>query len=75
MAGKDSIPVLAKVKKRKRDANNLPVGDANLNLILETSIYELEFPDGRIEERHVNAITEKFLYMADVDGWDPGLLE
>ena len=41
LAGKDDIPVLAKVKKRKCDANNLPIRDANSNTILDTRIYEL----------------------------------
>ena len=41
LAGKYAIPILAKFKKRKRDANNLPIGDANSNPILDTCIYEL----------------------------------
>ena len=49
LAGKDAIPILDKVNKQKRDANNLPIGDANSNSILDTCIYELESPDGRIE--------------------------
>ena len=49
LAGKYAIPVLDKVNKQKRDANNLPIGDANSDSILDTCIYELESPDGRIE--------------------------
>ena len=45
LAGKYSIPVLAKVKTRKGDENNLPIRDANPNPILDTHIYELEFLD------------------------------
>ena len=41
LAVKYAIPVLDKVKKRKRDANNIPIGDANSNPTLETFIYEL----------------------------------
>ena len=29
LAGKDAIPVLDQFKKRKCDANNLPIGDVN----------------------------------------------
>ena len=72
---KEAIPVLAKVKKRKRDAANLPIGEANANPILDTRVYELEFPDGRVEEYSVNVIAENLLNMADEDGWDTGLLE
>ena len=50
LAGKDPVRFLAKVKKWKRDLNNLPIGDANPNTILKTRIYELELPGGRVEE-------------------------
>ena len=49
LAYKDAIPILDKVKKKKRDANNLPIEDANSSPILDTCIYELKFPDVRIE--------------------------
>ena len=75
LPNKDAIPVLAKVKKRKRDAANLPIGEANSNPILDSRVYELEFPDGRLEEYSVNVIAENLLNMADNDGWDTGLLE
>ena len=72
---RDAVPVLAKVKKRKRDAADQPIGEANSNPILDTRVYELEFPDGHIEEYAVNVIAENLLNMADDDGWDCGLLE
>ena len=50
LAGNYAILVLAKIKKRKHDANNLSIGDANSNTILDTRIYELEFSDGWIKE-------------------------
>ena len=73
--GKDSLPVLAKVKKRKRDPAGNPIGEENPNPILDSRIYELEFPDGRIEEYAVNVIAENLLNQADGDGWDTGLLD
>ena len=72
---KEAIPVLATVKKRKRDALGKPIGTSNENPILDSRIYELEFPDGRIEEYSVNVIAENLLNMADDDGWDTGLLD
>ena len=72
---KEAIPVLAIVKKRKRDALGQPIGTKNENPILDSRIYELQFPDGRIEEYSVNVIAENLFNMADDDGWDTGLLE
>ena len=73
--GRDAQPVLAKVRKRKRDPDGLPSGTPNPNPILDTRVYELEFPDGRLEEYAVNIIAENLLNQADNDGWDTGLLE
>ena len=66
---------MARVKRRKRDAAGNPIGESNPNPILDSRIYELEFPDGRIEEYAVNTIAENLLYQADIDGWDTGLPE
>ena len=49
MLNKEGIPVLTKVKHCKRDSSGNPVGEANPNPILNTRIYELQFPDSRIE--------------------------
>jgi hypothetical protein len=73
--GRDAQPVLATVKKRKRDHDGNPSGTQNPNPILDTRVYELEFPDGRLEEYAVNIIAENLLNQADNDGWDTGLLE
>jgi hypothetical protein len=73
--GRDAQPVLATVKKRKRDPSGMPSGTPNPNPILDTRVYELEFPDGRLEEYAVNIIAENLLNQADGDGWDTGLLE
>ena len=36
----------AKVMKRKRDDNNIPIGIANNNPLLDTRVYQVQFPDG-----------------------------
>ena len=41
LAGKYDIPVLYIANKRKRDANNLPIGDASSNPIPDTCVCEL----------------------------------
>ena len=73
--GRDALPVLAKVKKRKRDADGIPIGQSNPNPILDSRVYELEFPDGRVDEYSVNVISENLMQQVDSDGWDCGLLE
>ena len=73
--GRDAIPVLATVRGRKRDALGNPIGTSNPNPILDSRIYELEFPDGRVEEFALNTILENLIAQTDDDGWDMGLLD
>ena len=61
-------------EKPKRDHNNDPIGKKNSNPILDSRIYELEFPDGRVEEYAFDAIAENLLEQADDEGWDSGML-
>ena len=49
VSGKDYIPVLKKVIGRKIEHSGNLVGDSNKNPIVDTRIYEFEFPDGRVE--------------------------
>lgn len=42
---------------------------------MDTRVYELEFPDGRVDDYPVNNITENLLKQADADGWDTGALK
>ena len=67
--------MLVKVKKRKRDPDGNLSGTPNQNTILDTRVYKLEFPDGRLEEYAVNIIAENLLNQADNDVWDTGFLE
>ena len=73
--GKDALPVLARMKNRKRDTQGNPVGESNSNPILDSRIYELEFPDGRVEEYAVNVLAESLLEQADDDRWDSGIID
>ena len=52
---------MAIVKKRKLNFKGEPVGSPILSPILDSRIYELEFPDGRIEEYSVNVILENMI--------------
>lgn len=72
---KDGSAVLTKVKGRKRDAAGNPVGKANKNPILDTRVYQLQFPDCRVEEYAVIMIAENLFEQADEDGWDRCIIE
>ena len=54
-------PTFAKVTKRLRDANGIPIGTANDNPLLDTRIYEVEFMDGHSAALSANAIARKLI--------------
>ena len=58
----------AKVTKRLRDKNGLPIGTANDNPILDTRIYEVEFPDGHEASLAANIIAENLYAQVDIEG-------
>jgi hypothetical protein len=53
---------------RKRDAFGNPVGIENPNPILDTRVYQVEFPDGDISEYSANVIAENMWSQCDLDG-------
>eukprot|EP00956_Cyclotella_meneghiniana_P033966 scaffold100692_cov59-Cyclotella_meneghiniana.AAC.1 len=58
----------AKVVSRKRDRDGNPVGVANKNPLLDTRVYEVEFPDGSTRELAANAIAQALWAQCDPDG-------
>ena len=44
------------VTKRLKDANDLPIGTANENPILDTRVYQVEYVDGHKASLTVNTI-------------------
>ena len=75
LPGKDGIPLLATVKKRKLGYKGHPIGSPNTNLILDSRIYELELPDGRVEEYSVNIIIENMLDQVANNDWDASMFD
>jgi hypothetical protein len=63
------------VKTRKRDADGNPIGKANSNPLLDTRLYEVEFPDGDIREYAANVIAESIYSRVDDEGRHHLLLE
>jgi hypothetical protein len=55
----------ARVTKRLRDKDGLPIGIANDNPILDKRMYEVEYPDGHKASLAATAITENMFVQAD----------
>ena len=54
----DDGPEFAWVTKKLQDANDIPIGTANSNPILDTYIYKVEYLDGHKALSVANTITE-----------------
>ena len=61
-------PRLARVTKRLKDANGLPIGLANENPILDTRMYEVEYLDGERTSLVANNIAENLFAQIDDKG-------
>ena len=55
----------AKVTKRLRDANGLPIGVAHDNPMLDTRIYEVEYNDSHKASLTANIIAKKVFSQVD----------
>jgi hypothetical protein len=60
--------MLGTVKNRKRDSEGNTVGRSNMNLLLDTRDYEIEFPDGSIDVLTANAIAESLYSQVNEEG-------
>jgi len=66
---------LARVLRRSLDQNGKHVGIYDENPILNTAVYDVEFPDGTIKEYGANIIAENLLQSVDEDGLHSQFLE
>jgi hypothetical protein len=64
----DSL-LYGKVLRRKRDNDGNLIGHAHANPVLDSSIYEVEFEDGRTEAYAANAIAEYLYAQVDDQGY------
>ena len=65
----DSLePRMARVTKRLKDANGIPIGTADDNPLLNTRIYEVEYLDGECASLSANHIAEKLFAQVEDDG-------
>ena len=60
-------PEFARVTKRLRDANGLPIGTANENPIFDTRMYEVEYADGHKASMAENTIAINMFAQVDED--------
>jgi hypothetical protein len=58
----------AKVKNRKRDNMGDLIGHSNAHPILDTRVYDVEFPDGSEASYSANVIAENMLSQCDSEG-------
>jgi hypothetical protein len=57
-----------RVTSRKRDIDGNPLGKANQNPILDTRLYNVEFPDGHTAAYAANVIAENMYAQVDEEG-------
>jgi hypothetical protein len=65
---KGDILLPAKVIGRKHDRDGNPLGIGHSNPLLDTRIYEVQFPDGHTEEFTANTIAENIYSQVDTEG-------
>ena len=69
------IPFLDQVKRSNRDALGKPVGKEHSIPILNTRIYEWEFPYDKVVENVFVIIIDNLIDQNDYQGWDTKILE
>ncbi len=62
------VLVPARVIARKHDAQGNPIGITNPNPILDSRIYEVQFPDGKVQEYAANILAENMYAQVDAEG-------
>ena len=60
---------------QKHDADGNPIGRSNQNPILDTCLYDVDFPVGEMTELAANIIAESIYTQCDVEGNEYFLLE
>lgn len=59
---------MAKVIGCSIDAKGQVIGQWNENKLLNTLVYDVEFPDGNVKKYEANVIAENVLNQCDIDG-------
>ena len=64
-----------KVKRRSIGSDGKVTGKYDDNLLLNSLVYEVEFPDGTMKEYAANIIAENMILQVDEDGFSSPLME
>jgi hypothetical protein len=67
--------VRAKVTSRKRDVDGNPVGKSHSNPLLDSRLYDVEFPDGSTDSFTANTIAESMYSQIDDEGYTYQLMD
>jgi len=65
---------LAKVVRQSIDGEGICIGKYDSNPIMNTSVYDVEFPNGTLKEYGANIIAKNILAQCDLDGCHSQLL-
>ena len=63
------------VKRRATNHEGITIGRYDENPLLNSMIYEIEFPDGQIKEYAANVLSDNLLSQVDSKGFSSTLLE
>ncbi len=66
--GEEGEMLHATVKRRLRDEEGHPVGQANANPLLDSRMYAVEYADGHYKELTANVIAENYFAQVDNEG-------
>jgi hypothetical protein len=55
----------ATVRRRLRDGEGNPIGQAHQNPLMDSRAYEIEYIDGQVEELTANIIAENLIAQVD----------
>ncbi len=75
MIPKGDTLIPARVIGRKTDRDGNPIGIGHSNPLIDTRIYEVQFPDGHMEEFAANTIAENIYSQVDEEGNQHLLME
>jgi hypothetical protein len=64
-----------KVVQRNQELDGTVRGEGNVNSMLDTRTYEIEFPDGRSDEYTANVIADNMYAQCDIEGRQYNLME
>ena len=69
------MEVLCRVKGRKYNTGGSIIGNYNSNPIIDTFIFDVEYPDGRIDTFTTNVIVESIYAQVDDQGFTTSFMD